>query len=120
MKKYLYISLGAMIGALLRFSISYAATAVASPFFMGTLIVNMLGAFIAGVVLKKYHAREGHLRDFLITGLLGSFTTFSMLTYEQYLLLSYGEYLIFLIYRTINIAGGFCLALLGWKAGGSR
>ena len=87
---------------------------------MGTLIVNMLGAFIAGAVLRRYHARQGHLHDFLITGFLGSFTTFSMLTYEQYLLLSYGEYLIFLIYLTINIAGGFCLALLGWKAGGSR
>ncbi|WP_342387263.1 fluoride efflux transporter FluC [Salinicoccus bachuensis] len=118
MKKYLFISLGAMIGALLRSSISFATVSGASPFFMGTLIVNMSGAFVAGVLLRRFHDREGHLRDFLITGLLGSFTTFSMLTYEQYLLLSYGEYFIFIIYLAVNMAGGFCLALLGWKAGG--
>lgn len=118
MKRYLFISLGAMIGALLRFSISFATASDASPFFMGTLIVNMIGAFIAGVLLRRFHGSEGHVHDFLITGLLGSFTTFSMLTYEQYLLLSYGEYFIFLIYLAVNMAGGFCLALLGWKAGG--
>lgn len=109
-----------MMGASLRFAISMAAVFLTAPFFIGTLIVNMVGAFTAGLLIAKLKGRTGHLRDFLITGLLGSFTTFSLLSYEQYVLLSGGNYVVFALYGAINMFGGLCLALLGWKAGGIK
>ncbi|MCG1009401.1 CrcB family protein [Salinicoccus sp. ID82-1] len=120
MKKYICISLGAMIGASLRFAISVAAASMMLPFFIGTLAVNMFGAFAAGAVLSKFKGPTGYFQDFLITGLLGSFTTFSLLTYEQYVLLSTGDYLIFTVYGAINMFGGLSMILLGWKAGGAK
>ncbi|GAB3061595.1 fluoride efflux transporter CrcB [Salinicoccus sesuvii] len=120
MKKYLYISLGAMIGAILRFSISIVAASLALPFFAGTLIVNMSGAFGAGLLLAKLKEQDVYLRNFLVTGLLGGFTTFSLLAYEQYVLVSSGDYIIFGVYSVINMFGGMTLAMFGYKAGGIR
>ncbi|MFC3418458.1 fluoride efflux transporter FluC [Salinicoccus hispanicus] len=120
MKKYICISLGAMVGASLRFAISMAAASLMIPFFIGTFAVNMVGAFAAGTLFAMLHGQKGHVRDFLITGLLGSFTTFSLLTYEQYVLLSNGEYFTFILYGALNMFGGLCFVLMGWKAGGSR
>ncbi len=118
MKRYLYIAAGAMIGALLRFSFSFFTESASLPFFTGTFLVNMIGAFAAGFFLYKIVQNDGRGNDFLITGFLGSFTTFSMLSYEQYMLLTIGDYVMFVVYLAINLFSGLILAALGWKVSG--
>lgn len=118
MKKYLYIALGAIIGANLRLGISAISSFMGFPFFLGTFLVNMSGAFIAGFIIHRLNDQGDHKRDFLVTGLLGSFTTFSMMTYEQYMLLSVGDYPTFLIYFAVNLTAGMLLASIGYKIGG--
>ncbi|SFK94586.1 fluoride efflux transporter FluC [Salinicoccus halodurans] len=120
MKRYLYIAAGAMIGAVLRMSISLISASAGLPFFTGTFLVNMAGAFAAGFFLYRIIENRKRGKDFLITGLLGSFTTFSMLSYEQYMLLTIGDYVMFIVYIAINLLSGLILAALGWQIAGGR
>lgn len=67
------VAIGGAIGACLRYGVCLA---VAFPF--GTLTVNMIGSFAIGVVWIFLPSKElHHWLPFLMTGLLGGFTTFS-------------------------------------------
>ncbi|CAM4141402.1 fluoride efflux transporter FluC [Jeotgalicoccus halotolerans] len=118
MNKYLSIGAGAALGALLRFLLSIGALTLQLPFFSGTLIVNMAGALLIGFFIAKELKPSMH--SFLITGFLGSFTTFSMLSYEHYLLLSYGDYAMFLVYLGSNLILGVIAVFLGFTLGGKK
>ena len=70
---YLVVGLGGGIGAVLRFWVSEN---FAFPF--GTLAVNVLGSFLIGIVFAIALHRFGErLSLFVVTGILGGFTTFS-------------------------------------------
>lgn len=118
MTKYLSIGAGAALGALLRFLLSIGVITLQLPFFSGTLIVNMAGALLIGFFIAK--ELKPSMQSFLITGFLGSFTTFSMLSYEHYLLLSYGDYLMFIIYLGLNLFLGVVAVFLGFTLGGKK
>src|SRR5690625_1694667 len=118
MNKYLSIGAGAALGALLRFLLSIGALTLQLPFYSGTLIVNLAGALLIGFFIAKELKPSMH--SFIITGFLGSFTTFSMLSYEHYLLLSYGDYLMFFIYFAINLFSGVIAVFLGFTLGGKK
>ncbi len=85
---YLYIMAGALVGAPLRYFIGgHTQRWIASGFPWGTLVVNVTGCFLIGVVaiLAERHdwlSREARL--LLITGFLGSYTTFSAFSFETY------------------------------------
>ena len=65
------VALGGAIGSVLRF---LTVAAVAAP--LGTLVVNVLGSFVMGILFVALPARMG-LSPLLMTGILGGFTTFS-------------------------------------------
>lgn len=118
MTKYLSIGAGAAIGALLRFLLSIGVITLQLPFYSSTLLVNMAGALLIGFFVAKN--LKPSVYAFLITGFLGSFTTFSMLSYEHYLLLSYGEIVPFLIYLALNLFLGLAAVFLGFTLGGKK
>ncbi|WP_349368187.1 fluoride efflux transporter CrcB [Salinarimonas sp.] len=76
----LTVFLGAGLGGVLRWLVGLAATRMLGPAFpWGTLAVNVAGSFAMGVLAAYVAARlpgEG-ARLFLMTGVLGGFTTFS-------------------------------------------
>ena len=76
----LQVALGGAIGASARYLTSVAAMRLIGPGFpWATLFVNVVGSFLMGVIVVLL-AREGGTRaagPFLMTGLLGGFTTFS-------------------------------------------
>jgi CrcB protein len=80
------LSLGAILGALARFTATHFSSELSHHhgFPYGTLIVNVVGSFLAGFVLAYTH-RNGHddiVRIALVTGFCGAFTTFSAFAYE--------------------------------------
>ncbi len=82
LRPVLAVSLGAMPGALSRFLLEhYLAPYLPAQFPLGTLIVNVSGCFLMGVVIPLGFARtftlHPDLRLLLTTGFLGSYTTFS-------------------------------------------
>ncbi len=65
------VAAGGALGSLARWGVGLA---VADPW--GTLLVNVTGCFLIGVLVARY-GRAALLRAFLGTGVLGGFTTFS-------------------------------------------
>ena len=80
---YLQVALGGAIGATARFGVTRAARAAFGPGLPGgilplpTLFVNVAGSFLMGVLVVLLAGRGNALAPFLMTGVLGGFTTFS-------------------------------------------
>ena len=85
---YALVGLGSMIGGVLRALASLAAIALLGPGFpWGTLFVNLLGSFAIGFYATltgpdgRVFARTGQ-RQFVMAGICGGFTTFSVFSLE--------------------------------------
>ena len=74
-----YVALGGAVGASARYLAGVAAIRVMGPGFpWGTLTVNVVGSFVMGaVVVLLAHLSATRFAPFLMTGVLGGFTTFS-------------------------------------------
>ena len=88
------VALGGAIGASLRFIFGTVALRLAGPteFPFAILTVNVIGSFLMGVfVVAAAHRGLTHLSPFVMTGLLGSFTTFSAFSLETVTLMERGQ-----------------------------
>lgn len=120
MDKFLWVGLGGAIGSIFRYTLSLLP--IKSSFPILTLITNLLGAFIIGVVVglfeKQYLSSQIHL--FLKTGLCGGFTTFSTFSLETLTLLENDMIFIAIVYVFISIAGCIMGVYLGKMIVGIR
>ena len=93
---FVIVFLGAGIGGALRHGVNLAAARLLGYGFpYGTIIVNVLGSFLMGLLAGYFAYRTGlsqHLRLFLTTGLLGGFTTFSAFSLDAVLLIERHAY----------------------------
>ena len=93
---YLIVFLGAGIGGALRHGVNVSAVRLLGyQFPFGTLVVNVLGSFLIGLLAGYFAFRPGigqHMRLFLTTGLLGGFTTFSAFSLDTALLIERHSY----------------------------
>lgn len=74
--QYVYIFIGGALGALLRYLISFLNTDGGFP--IGTLIANLTGAFVMGLLTALTIAFFQTIRPIkaITTGFLGALTTF--------------------------------------------
>ena len=90
------ISLGAMVGANLRYAVNRLALKYLSasvPY--GTLIVNVTGSFVLGFFLAWTTERvlaSPHWRALVAVGFCGAYTTYSSYGFETVALLEQGHY----------------------------
>ena len=93
---YLIVFLGAGIGGALRHGVNVGAARMwGFGFPYGTLIVNIVGSFLMGLLAGYFAFRPGigqHWRLFLTTGILGGFTTFSAFSLDSALLIERHAY----------------------------
>ena len=105
------IALGGAFGAVLRFAISSGTAAVLGRDFpYGTLLVNVVGSCLIGVlyvVLTERVIAGAGWRAFLVVGLLGALTTFSTFSLETLQLLENGA----LTQAALNVAANVVLCL---------
>ena len=89
----LQVAAGGAIGAALRFLIGVGVARLASPGFpLAVLSVNILGSFAMGLfVVFAAKTSNTHLSPFVMTGILGGFTTFSAFSLEAYTLFERGQ-----------------------------
>ena len=112
------VASGGAIGAVLRFLISGTVNkhyAHVIPF--GTLFVNLLGAFIMGLLFAYFHLHETlsvQLKTFLLTGILGAMTTYSTFAMESFLLLQEAHYLQAFANMAFNLFGTIVFAGVGY------
>ena len=94
----LLIFIGAGLGGVSRYGISNAIYAILGRHFpYGTLLVNVSGCFLMGLmaalVVERLHDLEPQLRSFMLIGFLGGYTTFSSFSIETIGLLEHGAWL---------------------------
>ena len=104
---FLIVFLGAGLGGAARHGANLAALRFFGPELpFGTFGVNVLGCFLIGV-FAGYWAVDGngpqHLRLFLVTGLLGGFTTFSAFSLDAVVLFERGAMATSIIYVTSSV-----------------
>lgn len=87
----LHVALGGAIGSVARYLITYGASRACLPGFpVGTLVVNVVGSFAMGILFILI-TREGRLSPFVLTGILGGFTTFSAFSLDAFCLWERGQ-----------------------------
>lgn len=119
MKSIVLVALGGAIGSVARFKLSGWVLHYASNwrFPVGTLAVNVIGCFLAGLLAGmavKQDVFTPEARVFLFTGLLGGFTTFSAFGLETLLLLKRGEAGVAIANAVLSVAVGLLVAWLGY------
>ena len=96
MDKVLWISIGAVLGANLRYWVGdWAAQRFGSSFPYGTLLINLTGSFLLGLIVSMSMENfiiDPRLRLLLTIGFLGSYTTFSTYAYESIAFISQGQW----------------------------
>ena len=117
MSAFLLVSAGGFLGANVRYGISvWSARRFGTGFPAGTLIANVGGSFLIGLVLgllAGWFADDRQARLLLTTGFLGAETTFSTWTWESMSLIRGG-----LIGKaTRNLLGSVALGMIAVTAG---
>ncbi len=121
MPHILWVFLGGGLGSVLRYGTTVtAARLFGASFPWGTLIVNLAGCLLAGLV-AGWAERQDFLtagaRVFILIGLLGGLTTFSTYGLESYQAGRAGEYgVMFLHMLAHNVAGWLFVAAGFWAA----
>lgn len=117
MIQILYMAAGGVLGTLLRYwTTNSMHDLMGRGFPYGTLVVNVLGSFLIGLLSLALAPRfeiNPELRLALITGFLGAFTTFSAFSFETIRLLQEGM----LLRASVNILLSISLCLLATWAG---
>lgn len=96
MMGYLAVLIGAGPGGMRRHYVNRASLAfLGSAFPYGTLLVNVVGGLLTGVLAELFLVKGGGSQEFplfLITGFLGGFTTFSAFSLDAALMWQRSDY----------------------------
>jgi CrcB protein len=117
LRTILIVGTGGFIGSVMRYLVQfYVEKGMSSTFPMGTLIANIAGSFIIGMVFalaEKGNLMSSEWRIFLTVGICGGFTTFSAFAYNNFTMIkehSYGQLL-------FNLGGNIFLGILAVYVG---
>jgi CrcB protein len=102
MNMILAIAFGGAFGSVLR---HYAIGAIGAPW--GTMAVNVLGSFLIGLLMEIMALKwqvSLEARAFLVTGLLGGFTTFSAFSFDTFKLIETGSPMTAALYVAASVA----------------
>ena len=118
---YLWISIGAVLGACARFAVThYSSVKTAHHGFpYGTLFVNVTGSLLAGFVLAYAAGRaqlDSRWQLFLVTGFCGAYTTFSAFAFETVSYAQEGRWGLFALNFILNNALCLAAVLVGTRA----
>lgn len=114
---YLWIAMGAVVGAGARYFVSgYIAKASPPSFPYGTLVINITGSLLLGFFLVWTSERvlvDPRWRLLIAIGFCGSYTTFSSYAFETFALVEQGQWLLV----GLNVIASNFLCLVSVLAG---
>jgi len=119
------VSIGAALGALLRWVLGLKLNALAPNLPPGTLAANLIGGYIVGVLVALFADMpqlSAEWRLFLITGFCGGLTTFSSFSAEVVLSITEGRLATALTEIGLHLGGSLLMTVAGvyswrwWRA----
>ena len=121
MSKLFFIGLAGFIGTLMRYWMSgVVARRYGETFPAGTLVVNLAGCFLVGLLFYLMQERflvNQTVRTVVLIGFLGGFTTFSSFGLQTFTLLQEREVGLAFLNLGIANAGGLLLVWAGYTLG---
>ena len=109
---YLWIAIGAIVGASARYFLStYVARHFSAVFPYGTLLINITGSLILGFFLIYSTERvliDPRWRLLVAIGFCGSYTTFSSYAFESFALMEQSQWL--MVGLNVLLSNALCLA----------
>ncbi|MCE2595666.1 fluoride efflux transporter CrcB [Motilimonas cestriensis] len=112
-----FVACGGATGACLRFLISnWALATFGKGFPFGTLIVNVIGSLLMGVIfalLEQNILNTNPWKQLIGVGLLGALTTFSTFSMDSLLLIQQGELIKAVLNVVINVVVCLIAAWIG-------
>ena len=112
----LAVACGGFLGSVARYGLGVAFSQGVTEFPWTTLGVNLSGSLAIGVVLVLLLERLKplrHVRPFLVSGFVGSYTTFSTMAVEMDLLIHHGHWVNAVAYGVVSLFGGLLLTFAG-------
>lgn len=115
------VAMGGAIGAVLRYIVGgvvFTESAV-TKFPYSTFTVNVVGCVLIGflgALIVKHDMLSQELRLFLITGILGGFTTFSAFGLDAFYLIRDGDYAVAVAYVLGSVAFGLLGLFVAFQA----
>jgi len=117
MRLLVVVGIGGFIGTVSRYLISrFFELSYGSVFPWGTLIVNILGSLLLGIIIgisEKGNFMNQEVRLFLTVGICGGFTTFSSLSYDAFNLLRQQDWIRFSLYASLSMFLGLLAIYFG-------
>lgn len=119
MQKIILVGLAGLIGTLCRYWLSgFVARQYGETFPWGTLMVNVVGCFLAGSLFYLMEERflvSPTLRTVILIGLLGGFTTFSSFALQTFTLVREGEFALAVLNVTLSNLLGLLMLWAGYS-----
>ena len=106
----LLIGAGGFAGAIARYAVDLQVTQRFAWFPWGTLVVNVSGSFLVGLLfalITERAALPAELRGPLMIGFLGAYTTFSTLALESWRMIEDGAWLL----AALNLGGSVAIGM---------
>lgn len=121
MEKLLSVAVGGAAGALARYGTVVAYQRFApSTFPLAILTVNVLGSLLFGLIWAYAEDRDWiseNMRLLVLTGFLGSFTTFSTFAFDEAMFIRSGSWAIFVANLLISNAAALAAVFIGFRVG---
>jgi CrcB protein len=112
--------LGGSLGAVSRFILgTLVARWYSAVFPLGTFLINITGSFLIGVLMMLFLNRpsiDANWRLFLVTGVLGGYTTFSSFEWETFFALRESASAVAVFYVVLSVGLGLIGVWLGAMA----
>jgi CrcB protein len=119
--KYVMVGVGGCLGSILRFWLgSYIGSKMGTRFPYGTLVINITGSFLIGLVFAVLTARtqwSPNWRYLIPIGFIGGYTTFSSFEYETLRMVQDGQIGMGVLYVAASVVVGFVAVWGGITAG---
>ena len=115
MTSLIQVALGGAIGASCRYLTNVGAMRLLGGGFpYGTVVVNILGSFLMGVLVVAFAHRGGNqFAPLMMTGVIGGFTTFSAFSLDAVNLYQRGDILLAATYVFGSVAVGIAALIVG-------
>lgn len=112
----LAISIGASVGAVIRWLLGLSLNSLFPTLPLGTLAANLTGGYLIGLAIAFFSGHPAlapEWRLLIITGFLGGLTTFSTFSAEVTVLLQQGRILWAGLAISAHVAGSLAMTLFG-------